>query len=92
MNKEVWNDLRNAVVLQAVSDYTRLIKFCKRKKIKDPKKYLKFISRYSPDNASTSSIIREGIDAEQFLLNKNTTTLFTDIDGQKIINHIRETA
>lgn len=86
-----YSELRSEVVMSAVKDYKRMIKVCKKKKISNPKEYLKNY-KYGESDISISSILRWGLDAEKFLSDKSALLIFTNIDGQKIMEHIRETA
>lgn len=89
-------ELKKAVVECAVKDYRRMLNRCKTLNIHDPDDWLKKHWRKSKseedkDDNSLSSIIRLGIDARDFLLDEEALSIYTNIDGKKIIEHVKNT-
>ena len=78
-------ELRNAVVIQAVQDYAKMLKTCKRAKIDDPDEYFRRNYRRKNGYDSMANIIFNGLDAKMFLLDPGRLSLHTEVDGEILI-------
>lgn len=82
-----FEDLKNAVVIQAVRDYERMLVICHNRKIYNPETY--YQSHWHRKNCvggdSITTIILHGLDAKSFLNNRERLSMFTEIDGDVLL-------
>lgn len=78
-------ELRNAVVIQAVNDYAKMLETCKRLKINSAEEYFQKNYRRKNGYDSIANIIFNGLDAKLFLLDPGRLSLYTEIDGAILI-------
>ena len=93
MENTGYENLCNAVVEQAVTDYRKMLRRCKTLNIYNPDEWLerhwhKVGNGERKNNSSLVSIIRYGIDARNFLLDETRLSLYTKIDGKRLVEQI----
>ena len=80
-----YEELRNAVVIQAVQDYAKMLRTCTQAKITDPNEYFKHNYRRKNGVDSIANIIANGIDAKNFLSDPERLSLYTEVDGGTLL-------
>lgn len=91
-----YTELCNAVVLQAVTDYVKMLRYCKHHNVYDPNKYMRDHYRKDRNNSRNHSspfnIIKNGLDAKYFLEDEDRLSFYTNCSSKSLIKMAEDKA